>query len=526
MLRRLAVVTTIVLACSHAATTTAEPLELAPPDHHIAVSDDVLEPSVLVVPAGTEVVWWFDSALHLGIHGLDDTFDSVLECSVEPACAEDPMHFVYRRRFDIVGDHSYRTIALDGSEPLTGVVRVVDPLDPDSGPAVPAVPADGSEQTPPAEGPAPDQGDLPGPPSSPPASSTPRVDLRPLDPSPAGRDAAIEPRGRRITLAGPIPPSEARPPAPRPPVVRTPGLDDVGAEAPRAERDPEPRSGGFPAHLRALHLSVIRSGPGSTAALLDLASAYGVDESTAVELVFGSFPVGGLARWSHDWWNPRWGPSWRLHEGIDILARHGTPVRAPAAGEVRVSNGGLGGLAVHIVEPDGSRWYLAHLAALADGMGDAVHVGAGDVVGFVGDSGNARGGPPHLHLGYRPGGGPNVDPKPIVDAMLAEALAAAPAILDAHVASLGTRPSDPSDDGPPPATSSSPSGVADIAAVERRPGSPARSAPATRLAAAEPPLSSPLPMGPEMLVISGFVAWAILSRGLHHPEPHSGPRMV
>ena len=41
----------------------------------------------------------------------------------------------------------------------------------------------------------------------------------------------------------------------------------------------------------------------------------------------------------------------------------GTPVRAPAAGKVRISNGGLGGLSVYVIEPDGTYYYLAHLAA-------------------------------------------------------------------------------------------------------------------------------------------------------------------
>jgi hypothetical protein len=141
--------------------------------------------------------------------------------------------------------------------------------------------------------------------------------------------------------------------------------------------------------------------------------------------------VGGHTTWVHDWLFPRYVPSFHPHMGIDLFADRGTPVRAPAAGTVRTSSGSIGGLAVKVIEPDGTYWYLAHLDSVVQAL-DGTTVEAGTIVGTVGDSGNARGGLPHVHLQLHPGGGEPVDPKPVIDELAAEALAAAPAVLEAH----------------------------------------------------------------------------------------------
>ena len=98
-----------------------------------------------------------------------------------------------------------------------------------------------------------------------------------------------------------------------------------------------------------------------------------------------------------------------------MFAAYGTPVAAPADGVARISSSALGGLSVRVVEPDGTFWYLAHLSGIAEGLVDGASVGVGTVVGYVGDSGNARGGSPHLHFAVHPRGGEPVPPKPIVD---------------------------------------------------------------------------------------------------------------
>jgi murein DD-endopeptidase MepM/ murein hydrolase activator NlpD len=89
----------------------------------------------------------------------------------------------------------------------------------------------------------------------------------------------------------------------------------------------------------------------------------------------------------------------RRHQGIDIFATTGTPVYASADGEVvyseRRPTGGFGN-AVQLKHSDGYITKYAHLNSLAGyAPGDTVR--AGDVIGYVGDTGNAKGTPPHLH---------------------------------------------------------------------------------------------------------------------------------
>jgi murein DD-endopeptidase MepM/ murein hydrolase activator NlpD len=99
----------------------------------------------------------------------------------------------------------------------------------------------------------------------------------------------------------------------------------------------------------------------------------------------------------------------RSHHGIDIFAPRGTPVLAAAPGVVtRVGEIGLGGNVVWMHDRDGNRLYYAHLDRWHVNEGDAVEIG--DTLGFVGNTGNARTTPPHLHFGvYRRGEGP-MDP--------------------------------------------------------------------------------------------------------------------
>lgn len=104
----------------------------------------------------------------------------------------------------------------------------------------------------------------------------------------------------------------------------------------------------------------------------------------------------------------------RSHHGVDIFARRGTPVLATSAGTVnRVDVTRLGGRVVWLRDPiRNANIYYAHLDSQYVRDGDRVEVG--DTVGFVGNSGNARTTPPHLHLGlYRRGEGP-VDPAPFL----------------------------------------------------------------------------------------------------------------
>jgi hypothetical protein len=104
----------------------------------------------------------------------------------------------------------------------------------------------------------------------------------------------------------------------------------------------------------------------------------------------------------------------RDHHGVDIFAPRGTAVLAVSAGTVyRVQTTNLGGNVVWVRDPSGEiRQYYAHLDRQLVEVGD--EVAAGDVVGLVGNTGNARTTPPHLHFGIYIRREGAVDPYPFV----------------------------------------------------------------------------------------------------------------
>ena len=115
------------------------------------------------------------------------------------------------------------------------------------------------------------------------------------------------------------------------------------------------------------------------------------------------------ARVANSWGAPR--PGKRRHEGVDIFAPKGTPVLSTTRGIVtRVGVNRLGGFIVGVLGP-GLEWhYYAHLDRFgAFREGDVVR--SGDVLGYVGDTGNARGTPPHLHYGIYRSGAQNPFPR-------------------------------------------------------------------------------------------------------------------
>ncbi|HET7487950.1 MAG TPA: peptidoglycan DD-metalloendopeptidase family protein [Acidimicrobiales bacterium] len=123
-------------------------------------------------------------------------------------------------------------------------------------------------------------------------------------------------------------------------------------------------------------------------------------------------PVAGPTTFTDTWGAPRSGG--RRHQGVDMFAAEGTPVVAPVAGVVELRADSLGGLAFHLWGDDGTYYYGAHLSAYEGTPG---HVEAGTVVGYVGNTGDATGGPAHLHFeihhGRRRGDPPApVDPTP------------------------------------------------------------------------------------------------------------------
>ena len=119
-------------------------------------------------------------------------------------------------------------------------------------------------------------------------------------------------------------------------------------------------------------------------------------------------PVAGSSAYSDTWGASRSGG--RSHEGVDLIASTGTPLVAVVSGSVLFKRTSLGGNSVWLDGADGNRYFYAHLSSFE---GSSRGVSQGEVIGYVGDSGNARG-TPHLHFEVHPGGGSAINPYPWV----------------------------------------------------------------------------------------------------------------
>jgi murein DD-endopeptidase MepM/ murein hydrolase activator NlpD len=130
-------------------------------------------------------------------------------------------------------------------------------------------------------------------------------------------------------------------------------------------------------------------------------------------------PVEGIsARQLHDTYNDARSGG-RVHDAIDIHAPRGTPVLATADGVIlKLHQGARGGNSLYQLDDDGrTRYYYAHLDRYAVGINQGVRVAKGQVIGYVGDTGNAQPGDYHLHFAIatlhsvsRWWGGDNVNP--------------------------------------------------------------------------------------------------------------------
>jgi len=90
----------------------------------------------------------------------------------------------------------------------------------------------------------------------------------------------------------------------------------------------------------------------------------------------------------------------RTHEGIDIFAARGTIIATPTEAVVtKTADKGLGGVQVWTANPGGESYYYAHMNAIWPDLKVGDELEKGDPIGFVGDTGNALGTSPHLHLG-------------------------------------------------------------------------------------------------------------------------------
>ncbi len=122
-------------------------------------------------------------------------------------------------------------------------------------------------------------------------------------------------------------------------------------------------------------------------------------------------PTGDSAVAFGDTWGaPRSGG--RRHQGVDMIGPIGVPLLAVVDGVAAAKSNELGGLAIWFTGSDGNKYYYAHL----DHYGSLGAVSKGDVIGYMGQTGNARFSVPHLHFEVHPGGGAAVNPYPTVRA--------------------------------------------------------------------------------------------------------------
>lgn len=123
-------------------------------------------------------------------------------------------------------------------------------------------------------------------------------------------------------------------------------------------------------------------------------------------------PVAG-----NTWFIDTWGaarPGGRTHKGVDMSGAHGTPLVAMNSGKVRLNWHSDGGRQVYVYSDDGNFYYYAHLSGYAAGLSNGDRVDKGELVGYMGATGNAS--VSHLHLGMGRIGGAYVNPYPTVRA--------------------------------------------------------------------------------------------------------------
>lgn len=116
-------------------------------------------------------------------------------------------------------------------------------------------------------------------------------------------------------------------------------------------------------------------------------------------------PVAGPRAFADTWGAPRSGG--RSHQGVDVISPSGTPLVAMESGRIEFRSNKLGGLTLRLYGSSGTRYYYAHLSRYEGGNRS---VSKGDVVGYVGRTGNTT--TNHLHLQIHPGGGQPINPYP------------------------------------------------------------------------------------------------------------------
>jgi murein DD-endopeptidase MepM/ murein hydrolase activator NlpD len=152
-----------------------------------------------------------------------------------------------------------------------------------------------------------------------------------------------------------------------------------------------------------------------------------------------AFPVYGKHIFSDDYGAPRQYTG--QHEGNDIFAEAGTPVVAVTKGRLfRVGTLPISGNRLWLESDKGDQFFYAHLSSFAEHARNGKEVAAGEVVGFVGSTGNAEQTPPHLHFEIHPKGGDPINPYPFLRAWEDRRDVPAAAWLERYGSDPGARP--------------------------------------------------------------------------------------
>ncbi|MES2408931.1 MAG: peptidoglycan DD-metalloendopeptidase family protein [Patescibacteria group bacterium] len=131
------------------------------------------------------------------------------------------------------------------------------------------------------------------------------------------------------------------------------------------------------------------------------------DKTVSMPVLFGV----GISDISPNFGDPR--SDGRTHEGEDIMAVLGTPIVSPTeAVVIRTGVGETEGNYVYTANPGGETFVYMHLDHIGEGIVSGLVLEAGDLIGYVGDTGNAAGGPAHLHFEIHDNSGTPVDPFP------------------------------------------------------------------------------------------------------------------
>lgn len=145
----------------------------------------------------------------------------------------------------------------------------------------------------------------------------------------------------------------------------------------------------------------------STATLVEVAQQMRQLGVTGDDLhaVYAPFIVTGYADFSDTWGSVRHDGvhDLRPHLGQDVFCEEDAPVLAAEDGSVEFVKDRLGGTVVRLHHERGGYWYYAHLSHYPSDLASGDQVSEGDVIGFCGNTGNARGGTPHVHFGSYPG---------------------------------------------------------------------------------------------------------------------------